>query len=129
MILIDSSFAVEWLAGTARAAAVALPSVPLAILPLQYAEVCAVFLRHHTELTAIIRELDAIELLHPDRVHLQQGAALYHRTRKKMRTTKISLADAILAAVALDHGARIATFDRDFLTLGFKGPMGIVSAV
>jgi predicted nucleic acid-binding protein len=46
MIWIDASFAIEWLGGMKRAADVnPKPGRRVAILPLQYAEVCAFFLR------------------------------------------------------------------------------------
>lgn len=118
MIWIDSSFAVEWLAGIDSARQIHLPDGPLGILPMQYLEVFVFFLRQGQDPLAISRELERLELRNPERVHLQHAGSLYLEARKKK--SKTSLADALLAAVSHIEGEGILSFDRDFATLGLK---------
>lgn len=124
MIWIDSSFAIEWLAGTDRAAGTRLGEEPLRILPMQYAETVVFFLKQKWELPAIAKELTAVELQHPTVVDLQRASWMYLMARQRRRN-KASLADALLAAVATAQRMPIATFDRDFADLGFRERRGL----
>ena len=118
MIWIDSSFAIEWLAGMSTARKVRLPQGPLGILSMQYLEVFIFFLRQGQDPLAISRELERLELRNPERVHLQYAGPLYLDARKKK--SKASLADALLAAVSHIEEEGVLSFDRDFATLGLK---------
>lgn len=124
MIWIDSSFAVEWLLGTDRAREIEV-SVKngLAILPAQYAEILAYFMRKTSNSMVVIDQLEALDLEHPDKSELQLAAQLYDSARR--RKSKASLADAILAAVAESRGGEIFSFDDDFRYLGFTVGGGV----
>ena len=118
MIWIDSSFAIEWLLGTKKAASVPLSHEPLSILPLQYIETLTYFFRREVDPLRITNEMEGLELKHPEKLHLPQASLLYLEARK--RNSKASLADALLATVAQERGEKIASFDHDFAALGFK---------
>lgn len=117
MIWIDSSFAVEWLLGTDKAKRIKLPQEAMGILPQQYAETFVFFLRRGLDPTAIANELESLELMAPEKTHLQLGAQLYAKARLSHKS-KASLADAVLAAVVLVNGEKLLAFDRDFSQLG-----------
>jgi predicted nucleic acid-binding protein len=117
MIWIDASFAIEWLGGTKRASEVGLaPRSRMSILPMQYTEVCAYFLRRDPEFTR--EKLVSIELVEADANELMDGAMLYVRARAE--GSKASLADAVLAATVRARGAKLYTFDEDFRFLGMQ---------
>ncbi|MCC7345533.1 MAG: PIN domain-containing protein [Deltaproteobacteria bacterium] len=119
MIWIDSSFAVEWLLGTDKAKRVKLPQEAMGILPQQYAETFVFFLRRGLDPTAIANELESLELIPPEKTHLQLGAQLYAKARLSNKS-KATLADAVLAAVVLVSGEKLLAFDRDFSELGLQ---------
>lgn len=122
MIFLDSSFTIEWLLGTPRAAKVKLPAESMAILPMQYAEILVFFLRQGEDLTAVTQELGALEIQYPHQGDLIVAADLYHQARQKK--SKASLADALLAATALQRDEKLFSFDQDFAYLGFRGQHG-----
>ncbi len=126
MIWVDSSFAVEWLAGTERAEKVQYESEPLGILPSQYAETFVLFLKKGFEPENVAQQLESLEIKHPENIHLQLAAKLYLEARKSPKS-KASLADAILAAVAYHRHEKILAFDGDFKDLGFKEKNGVWS--
>lgn len=119
MIWIDASFAIEWLGGSRRAAETGLKRARLAILPMQYAEVCVYFSRRHPDFPR--ETLDALEVVEADREELLDAALLYLRARTQ--NSKASLADAVLAATVRARGGALYTFDEDFRFLGLK-PVG-----
>ena len=117
MIWIDSSFAVEWLLGTPRAAEVGLRrSARAQILTMQYAEVCAYFIRQRRKFSPAV--LEPLDLTTADAQELLDGASLYARARAA--GSKASLADAVLAAVVHSRGGVLYTFDEDFRDLALK---------
>jgi predicted nucleic acid-binding protein len=117
MIWTDASFAIEWLGGTKRAADVnPKPGRRIAILPLQYAEVCAFFLRGNRKFSPSL--LDSMELVHADADELLQAAFYYGRARAA--GSKASMADAVLAATVRSHGGVLYGFDEDFRFLGLQ---------
>lgn len=115
MIWIDSSFAVEYLLGTARAGQVTLGGEHLVTLPAQFAEIAAFFLRRDPEFE--IAQLEPIDLTAPDETDSFAAARLYLAARSSK--SKASLADALLAATARNRGGDILAFDEDFRHLGF----------
>ena len=117
IIWIDASFAIEWLLATDRAKTVTLPSSDLYILSAQYAEILVYFHKRLDDLAPVTRELKMLELYQPDRSILESASIRY--VDAKRTSKKISLSDAILAAAAQKTKAPIATFDHDFITLGF----------
>lgn len=125
MIWIDSSFAVEWLSGTARAEKVKLTGDPLGILPMQYTEILVFYLRQGIDVIPITNELEHLELIHPQKEDLGHAGMLYVRARKNH--SKASLADALLAAVAHKRNEKILAFDHDFADLGMKQKGGFWS--
>ena len=127
MIWIDSSFAVEWLLGTERASKVSLGKELSALLPMQYAETLAYFLKKGGDPLEVVGELEGIELKNPDKIYLQQAVPLYLAARD--RHSKASLADAVLASVAIGRGEKVASFDGDFEYLGMKNRGGLWSQI
>lgn len=123
VIWIDSSFAVEWLLGAERAGKVPLGEEPLGILPMQYLETFAYFLKKNFDPLTVTNQLEALEMVHPEKIHLQSASALYLQARK--RKSKASLADALLAAVAHDRKEKVASFDGDFDSLGLVEKGGL----
>ncbi|MBI2340986.1 MAG: PIN domain-containing protein [Deltaproteobacteria bacterium] len=123
MIWIDSSFAVEWLLGSRRAEKTPFTNQPGAILPAQYAEVLVYFEKKGVGLTAVVEQLEPLELGQATREELQKGASLYLRARKKR--AKVSLADAMLGAVASSRDEAILSYDGDFADLGFTEANGL----
>ena len=118
MIWIDSSFAIEWLLGTERAKKADFKKESPAILPMQYMETFVFFLKMKLDPIRIANELEALELIQPVKPHLQEASFLYREAR--LRKSKASMADAILAAVAYERKEKVASFDRDFDSLGLK---------
>lgn len=117
MIWTDASFAIEWMGGTKRAAAVGLePALSLRILPLQYAEVGAYFFRRNSEFSMDM--LDGFELVHADANELL-GAAFWY-VCARAGGSKASLADAVLAATVRSRGGVLYAFDEDFRHLGLQ---------
>lgn len=117
MIWIDASFAVEWLRGTARAAESGFRlSARPQILAMQYAEVCAYFLRERRKFSPGV--LEPLQLVTAGPEELLDGANLYGRARDA--GSKASLADAVLAAVVRGRGGVLYTFDEDFRHLGLQ---------
>jgi predicted nucleic acid-binding protein len=117
VIWTDASFAIEWLGGTKRAKDVdPKPGRNVRILPLQYAEVCAYFLRSNRKFSPAL--LGGMELVHADADELLQAA--FHYGRARALGSKASMADAILAATVLDRGGVLYAFDEDFRHLGLR---------
>lgn len=123
MIWIDSSFAVEWLLDTPRARRIRLGGESTAILPMQYLETLVFFLKQGLDAAEIMAELDALEIFNPQKADLTVAGRLYLKARE--RRSKASMADALLAGAALVRKEKIATFDRDFASLGFKERDGL----
>jgi predicted nucleic acid-binding protein len=123
MIWIDSSFAIEWLIASSRAKNVAIGKQKLGILPQQYTEILCYFSRKVADITPVVRQLEALSLEHPKRSELILAARLYQSARSKK--SKASLADAILAGTATLRKDSIASFDQDFISLGFKNEGGL----
>ena len=117
-IWIDASFAIEWLGGTQRAKRVSLGKSKLKILTAQYAEVLCYFERRTDTLEMIEEQLEPLLLTSPSKSTMCAAACLYNAARKKKN--KASLADAILAAAAIEKNESIASFDEDFKALGLK---------
>ena len=126
MIWIDSSFAVEWLMGSARSKALDVSRDTLGILPMQYAETFAFFLKREVNPLQIARQLESLTLISPDKIHLQQASLLYLEARRQK--SKASLADAVLAAVAHERREKILSFDQDFAFLGLSEKQGFWSS-
>ena len=127
MMWIDSSFAIEWLLGTERVAKFVLPDESHAILPTQYAEVMAYFCKRMDDPSSAASQLEALQLATPTRYELQQATKLYVMAREKR--SKASLADAILAAVAINRKCKVLSFDADFAALGFREKAGVWAAL
>lgn len=128
MIWVDSSFAVEWLAGTNRSKEVSIPKEALAILQMQYAEAFAFFLKKGHNPITVANELETLDLRSPEKIHLQQAGILYLQARSDPKS-KASLSDALLAATAKERHEKILAFDQDFADLGFKEDKGIWSSL
>ncbi|HYC91231.1 MAG TPA: PIN domain-containing protein [Thermoanaerobaculia bacterium] len=117
MIWIDTSFAVEWLRGTPRASETGFRrSARMQILPLQYAEVCAYFIRQRRKFSLAV--LDPLEIVTVGVQELVAAADLYLRARAA--GSKASLADAVLAATVRNRGGVLYAFDEDFRHLGLQ---------
>lgn len=124
MIWIDSSFAVAWLLGESKASEINFSRQPLGILPSQYAETLCFFGRQKSDLTVVINEMEITHLVSPLKNDLLLASELYLKARYTHKS-KASLADAILAAVAIHHEEMILSFDQDFKFLGFENRQGI----
>lgn len=117
MIWIDASFAVEWLRGMPRAAETGFErSERMQILPLQYAEICAYFLRQRRKFSLGV--LAPMQLVTATPAELLDSADLYLRAHNA--GSKASLADAILAATVRTRGGILYAFDEDFRHLGLQ---------
>lgn len=123
MIWIDSSFAIEWLIASVRAKGVAIGKQKLGILPQQYTEILCYFGRRVADITPVVKQLEALSLENPKRSELVLAARLYQSAR--IKKSKASLADAILAGTATLRKECIASFDHDFKSLGFKNAAGL----
>ena len=123
MIWIDSSFAIEWLLGTKRAAAVTLPRESLMMLPMQYLESFTYFLKHGADPIQVHNQLAGFNRTEATTAELEQAAFLYLAARE--HSSKASFADALLAAVAGSHHGLIASFDHDLKSLGCEFKNGL----
>lgn len=123
MIWIDASFAVEWLLGIPRAKDfIDIGRQAIGLLPFQYMEILAFFLKKGKELQSIVNQLEPCRLFNPDTLTLQLGAKLYCQAR--LENSKASLADALLAAVCHQTKEKLLAFDNDFLSLGLRQKEG-----
>ncbi len=123
MILVDSSFAIEWFLGKEVVSNTPILGKALGILPQQFTEILVFFGKRINDLSPIIHELEPISLIVPEKVELYEACYMYLEIKK--RKPKISLADAICAAVAKKRKYPIATFDLDFQSLGFSEKDGL----
>lgn len=81
------------------------------------------FLRRNYDPLTLSRSLMPLELMNPERGHLQQAASLYQEARRQK--SKASLADALLAAVCHERKEKLVSFDGDFAYLGLKETNGL----
>lgn len=117
MIWIDASFAIAWLVDDPRLEAWSDSLTDLAMPGHHYAETLGFFLRKGLDLTRVRSELETVQLVHPDRSHLEEASLLYFQARRSS-SCKASLADAILAAMASRERETLLSFDEDFRYLG-----------
>lgn len=132
MIWLDSSFAIEWLLGTNRAAKSPFKTHQAchqvaSLLPAQYAEILVYFGKKIPDISPVVEQLESLDLGLAGREELQLAAALYLRGRKL--TAKVSLADSILAAVAHKRKEDLLSFDSDFKYLGLTEKEGLWTVV
>lgn len=119
MIWIDSSFAIAWLLGEKRAQSAPINREQGTILSAQYAETLIYFSRRLLELQPVVAQLEVLNLEQPTKKELVYAAQLYTQARTGGHS-KLSLADAILGAVAKTRKEAIFTFDADFKEIGFS---------
>ena len=85
---------------------------------MQFAETLAYFRRKDVDTEVVATHLQPVEIGVAERDELHQAALRYIDGRKV--ASKLSLADAILGTVAAMRGHRLASFDSDFRSLGFR---------
>ena len=86
------------------------------ILPLQFAEVCAYFVRQRRKFSLGL--LKPLQLATASAEELLAGADLYLIARAA--GSKASMADAVLAATVRSRGGVLYAFDEDFRHLGLQ---------
>ncbi|MBL7684659.1 MAG: PIN domain-containing protein [Deltaproteobacteria bacterium] len=121
MIFLDASFIIYFLQGEDKASANIIENEDLYILPSQFMEVLVFFQRKSFDLNRIRPFLEDLILVHPNISQIYLAALLYGKARKEK--SKTSYSDAILAAMVIDHRARLASLDNDFrfLDLTYHG--------
>ena len=127
MIWLDSSFAIEWLLGTNRAAKSPFKTQQASLLPAQYAEILVYFGKKIADISPVVEQLESLDLGVASREELQLAANLYLKGRKL--TDKVSLADSILAAISHKRKEALLSFDSDFKYLGLTEKEGLWTVV
>jgi predicted nucleic acid-binding protein len=118
MTFVDSSFAIEWLLGRSRAKIIQLEADSYSVLGNQYVEILIFFLKLGKKTEDIVRQLEFLEFITPEKEDWISAGMLYSEARQQK--SKASLADAVLAAIVIREEGKLLSFDHDFRSLRLK---------
>ena len=115
MILVDSSVWIDFFSTTPGLAGNELrrmieDSEPFALAGVVIAEVLQGLTRDAHSIEGFLRQCDMLE---PTGFETYCKAATIYRTARA-RGSSLTTIDSLIAAIALEHGARVFTLDRDF---------------
>jgi predicted nucleic acid-binding protein len=115
LILVDSSVWIEFFSSRPGRASAELRRMiadadPFALTGIVVQEILQGLTRHVSE---IERYLSLWEMLEPSGVSTYREAATIYRV-SRAKGVSLTTIDALIAAIALEHNARVFTLDRDF---------------